>query len=315
MNDRTKELLQRSKQATARTEATLRRTAPKATLGGIRQAAEKKFGQRKPTKKQNQPKPKKVQPKKQPKPKSVSSDRLEQWRKAMEKANIPRHRWRKLEDKISRLSGAQRQEIEEELFEHDLFKDVYEAGEEKENRDLVDDYLTDLEEKLDELTEETNTLTDLIDNIMEAKPNSIISAAVLKKVVTKEELTTALANISNETGVAPDQVLRFGVYSTDDISIEGINAKPIMDFELSANAIQNRYGIDVRTPEGQSKFEDLVVFEAIGAAAKQKVNIAADPKKLEMLNNMGIDRLNDFEQITGTNIIQYLDNNDDSVSD
>ena len=71
MNNRTQELLKRAQQAKARSEETLKRTAPKATLGGIKQAAAKKFGQRKPVQqKQNQPK--KTQPKKQPKPKAVS---------------------------------------------------------------------------------------------------------------------------------------------------------------------------------------------------------------------------------------------------
>ena len=323
MNNRTQELLKRAQQAKARSEETLKRTAPKATLGAIKQAAAKKFGQRKPTKKQTQPKktqPKKTQPKqtqpkakKKAKPKAVSSDALDQWEMAMRKANIPAHRWRKLQDKISRLSGAERTKIEKELFDHDMFKDVYSVGED--DPSIVDEYLSDLEEKLNELTTENISLNELIDNLIEMNPDSALSAALLNDVVTRREVTTALATISNETGVAPDKILKFGIYSTEDISMQGTSAEPIMDFELSANAIQNRYGIDVRTPEGQEKFEDLVIFEAIDAAAKHNVNIAADPKKLEMLNNMGKERLNDFEQITGTNIIQYLDNTYDTKKD
>ena len=120
MNNRTQELLKRAQQAKARSEETLKRTAPKATLGGIKQAAAKKFGK---PKQQKQNQPKKTQPKKQPKPKAVSSDALDQWEQAMRKANIPAHRWRKLQDKISRLSGADRKEIEKELFNHEMFKD------------------------------------------------------------------------------------------------------------------------------------------------------------------------------------------------
>ena len=299
MNERLKKLKQRVAASSKSTQATLQRTAPKATLGGIKSVAEKRFGQRKPTKKQQ---PKQVkQPKKQPKPKSVSSKPLDQWEMAMRKANIPAHRWRKLQDKISRLSGAERTKIEKELFDHDMFKDVYSVGED--DPSIVDEYLSDLEEKLNELTTENISLNELIDKLIEMNPDSALSAALLKEVVTKREVTTALATISNETGVAPDKLVKFGIYDTEDISMQGTSAEPIMDFELSANAIQNRYGIDIRTPEGQEKFEDLVVFEAIEAAAKQKVNnaadpkkiIAADPKKIETLNNMGKDRLNDFE--------------------
>ena len=307
MNNRTQELLKRAQQAKARSEETLKRTAPKATLGGIKQAAAKKFGK---PKQQKQNQPKKTQPKKQPKPKAVSSDALDQWEQAMRKANIPAHRWRKLQDKISRLSGADRKEIEKELFNHEMFKDVYSVGED--DPSIVDDYLSDLEDKVNELTDDNNSLNELIDDVVRLNPDSTLSAAVIKGAITKQELTTALVNISKDTKVAPDQILKFGIYSTDDITTQGIDAEPIMDFELSANAIQNRYGIDVRTIEGQEKFENLVVFEAIGAAAKQNVNIAADAKKIETLNNMGKDLLSDFEQITGTNIIQYLDNNDDT---
>ena len=310
MNNRTQELLKRAQQAKARSEETLKRTAPKATLGGIKQAAAKKFGK---PKQQKQNQPKKTQPKKQPKPKAVSSDALDQWEQAMRKANIPAHRWRKLQDKISRLSGADRKEIEKELFNHEMFKDVYSVGED--DPSIVDDYLSDLEDKLNELTDDNNSLNELIDDVVRLNPDSTLSAAVIKGAITKQELTTALVNISKDTKVAPDQILKFGIYSTDDITTQGIDAEPIMDFELSANAIQNRYGIDVRTIEGQEKFENLVVFEAIGAAAKQNVNIAADAKKIETLNNMGKDLLSDFEQITGTNIIQYLDNNDDNILD
>ena len=312
MNERLQQLKQRAAASSKSTQATLQRTAPKATLGGIKSVAEKRFGQRKP-KQQKQNQPKKTQPKKQPKPKSVSSLPLEQWEQAMRKANIPAHRWRKLQDKISRLSGPERTKIEKELFDHEMFKDVYSVGED--DPSIVDDYLTDLEDKLNELTTENISLNELIDNLVEMNPDSALSAALLKDVITKREVTTALATISNETGVAPDKLVKFGIYSTDDISMQGNSAEPIMDFELSANAIQNRYGIDVRTPEGQEKFEDLVVFEAIDAAAKQNVKIAADPKKIETLNNMGKDRLNDFERITGTNIIQYLDNTDDTKLD
>ena len=150
MNERLQALKQRSAASHQSVQATLQKTAPKATLAGIKQAAEKKFGQRKPTKKQNQPK--KTQPKKQPKPKAVRSDLLDQWKMAMEKANIPKHRWRKLEDKISRLSGADRKEIEEILFEHPLFAAVYDPRETDTSFD--DDYLSDLEEKVNELTTE-----------------------------------------------------------------------------------------------------------------------------------------------------------------
>ena len=311
MNERLKKLKQRAAASSKSTQATLQRTAPKATLGGIKSIAEKRFGQRKPTKKQQ---PKQVkQPKKQPKPKSVSSKPLDQWEMAMRKANIPAHRWRKLQDKISRLNGAERTKIEKELFDHEMFKDVYSVGED--DPSIVDEYLSDLEDKLNELTTENMSLNELIDNLIEMNPDSALSTALLKEVVTKREVTTALATISNETGVAPDKLVKFGIYDTEDISMQGTSAEPIMDFELSANAIQNRYGIDIRTPEGQEKFEDLVVFEAIDAAAKQKVNIAADVKKIETLNNMGKDRLNDFEQITGTNVNQYLDNNDDTKLD
>ena len=306
MNERLQHLKQRAAASSKSTQATLQRTAPKATLGGIKSVAEKRFGQRKPTKKQQPKQVKQVkQPKKQPKPKSVSSKPLDQWEMAMRKANIPAHRWRKLQDKISRLNGAERTKIEKELFDHEMFKDVYSVGED--DPSIVDEYLSDLEEKLNELTTENISLNELIDNLIEMNPDSALSAALLKDVVTKREVTTALATISNETGVAPDKLLKFGIYDTEDISMQGTSAEPIMDFELSANAIQNRYGIDVRTPEGQEKFEDLVVFEAIGAAEKQNVNIAEDVKKIETLNNMGKDRLNDFEQITGTNINQYLD--------
>ena len=318
MNDRLQALKQRSAASHQSVQATLQKTAPKATLGGIKAAAEKKFGQRKPRKKQ-QPKPKqpKKQIKQQPKqPKAVRSDMLDQWTKAMEKSNIPEKKWKRLEDKISKLSGADRKEIEETLFEHPLFAAVYDPRESDASFD--DDYLSDLEDKINELTNDNNdnnSLNELIDDVVRLNPDSTLSAAVIKGAITKQELTTALANISKDTKVAPDQILKFGIYSTDDISMQGTSAEPIMDFELSANAIQNRYGIDVRTPEGQDKFNDLVVFEAIGAAAKQNVNIAADPKKLEVLNNLGIDRLNDFERITGTNIIQYLDNDYDKKLD
>ena len=326
MNDRLQALKQRSAASHQSVQATLQKTAPKATLGGIKAAAEKKFGQRKPRKKQ-QPKPKQPkkqinqqpkQPKKQinQQPKAVRSDMLDQWTKAMEKSNIPEKKWKSLEDKISKLSGADRKEIEEILFEHPLFAAVYDPRESDASFD--DDYLSDLEDKINELTNDNNdnnSLNELIDDVVRLNPDSTLSAAVIKGAITKPELTTALANISKDTKVAPDQILKFGIYSTDDITTQGIDAEPIMDFELSANAIQNRYGIDVRTPEGQEKFEDLVVFEAIDAAAKQNVKIAADPKKLETLNNMGKDRLNDFEQITGTNIIQYLDNTDDAKLD
>ena len=80
MNERLQALKQRSAESHQSVQATWQKTAPKATLGGIKAAAEKKFGQRKPRKKQ-QPKPKqpKKQIKQQPKqPKAVRSDMLDQ---------------------------------------------------------------------------------------------------------------------------------------------------------------------------------------------------------------------------------------------
>ena len=154
MNERLQQLKERAAASSKSTQATLQRTAPKATLGGIKQAAEKKFG--KPTKKQQ---PKQVkQPKKQPKPKAVSSDVLDQWEMAMRKSNIPAHRWRKLQDKISRLSGADRKEIERALFDHELFEDVYAAGEKE--TEVTDEYLSDLEDKVNELTAADDTKLD-----------------------------------------------------------------------------------------------------------------------------------------------------------
>ena len=275
MNERLKKLKQRAAASSKSTQATLQRTAPKATLGGIKQAAEKRFGQRKP-KQQKQNQPKKTQPKKQPKkqPKSVSSKPLEQWEQAMRKANIPAHRWRKLQDKISRLSGPERTKIEKELFDHDMFKDVYSVGED--DPSIVDDYLTDLEEKVNELSAENMSLNELIDNLMEINPDSALSVALLKGEITRRDLTTALSTISNETGVKSDELIKFSMYSTD-----GLDSA---EFAFSANAIQNKYGLDVTTPEGLDKFEDKVIFEALDVAARQGKQIATSNKQIEMTN-------------------------------
>ena len=196
----------------------------------------------------------------------------------MRKANIPAHRWRKLQDKISRLSGADRKEIEKELFNHEMFKDVYSVGED--DPTIVDDYLSDLEDKLNELTTENISLNELIDNLVEMNPDSALSAAILEGTVTKQELTTAIKTISSETGIKSDEIIKFSMHSTDGLD----SAK----FELSANAIQSKYGLDVTTPEGLEKFEDKVVFEAIEARNKQLL-AAANTKKIETKNNNKLD--------------------------
>ena len=287
MNNRTQELLKRAKKAQTSSNETLKRTTPKATLGGIKQAAEKKFGSRK-SKKQIQPK--KNQPKKQPKPKAISSDKLDQWKKAMEKSGIPKHRWKKLEDKISRITGPKRKEIEDALFEHDMFKAVYSVGED--DPELTDEYLSDLEEKVNEVIDENIILNDLIDNLMETNPNSAISAAIIKGAITKIDLTNALTVMSNETGVESGELIKFSMYNTDDydFATKGKGAVPFKDFELNKNAIQNAYGIDTSTKEGMEKFEDLTIFKAMEAANKQKQMEEAakqieSKKQIEMKNN------------------------------
>ena len=279
MNERLQQLKQRAAASSKSTQATLQRTAPKATLGNIKQAAAKKFGQRKPTKKQQ---PKKTQPKKQPKPKSVSSKPLDQWEMAMRKANIPAHRWRKLQDKISRLSGAERTKIEKELFDHDMFKDVYSVGED--DPSIVDEYLSDLEEKLNEITTEGNLLEDAIDDLMETKPSGVITMAILTGEITKTDLKNALQVMSNETGVESTELIKFSIYNTEDydFATKGTDAVPFKDFELNKNAIQNAYGIDLSTKEGMDKFEDLTIFTALESANKQKqAEQLAQQKQLE----------------------------------
>ena len=179
MNNRTKALLERAKKAQSSSNETLKRTTPKATLGGIKQAAEQKFDKRK-SKKQIQPK--KPKAKKQPKPKAVSSDKLDQWKQAMEKSGIPKHRWKKLEDKISRITGPKRKEIEDSLFEHDMFKAVYSVGED--DPELTDEYLSDLEEKVNEVMDEINNLTDMVDDINEfIQENPELGAVVITYVI------------------------------------------------------------------------------------------------------------------------------------
>ena len=179
MNERLQALKQRSAASHQSVQTTLQKTAPKATLGGIKAAAEKKFGQRKQYK---QPQPKKPQPKKQPKPKAISSDKLDQWKQAMEKSGIPKHRWKKLEDKISRITGPKRKKIEEELFKHDMFKAVYSIGEDE--PELTDEYLTDLEEKVNEVTDEINNLTDMVDDVNEfIQENPKLGAVVVTYVI------------------------------------------------------------------------------------------------------------------------------------
>lgn len=188
MNERLQQLKQRAAASSKSTQATLQRTAPKTSLSDIKQVAEKRFGQRKPTKKQQKPvqqKPKrtKTKQKKSHKAKSAATTALDQWKQAMEKANIPKHRWRKLEDKISRLSGSERVKIEKELFDHEMFKDVYSVGED--DPSIVDDYLSDLEEKVESVS------ADLFDDsVLESIKNIITEnsteASTIKLGLAKE---------------------------------------------------------------------------------------------------------------------------------
>ena len=237
MNNRTQELLKRAKKAQASSNETLKRTTPKATLGGIKQAAEQKFGKRK-SKKQKQIKPKQNKPKKQPKPKAVSSDKLDQWKKAMEKSGIPKHRWKKLEDKISRITGPKRKEIEDALFEHDMFKAVYSVGED--DPELTDEYLSDLEEKVNEVTDEINNLTDMVEDINDfIQENPELGSVIVTYViggntmnfkaikvedgyVFEDEQGTLIAGLNSTELDETEQSLVEGAYKIMNMSEDGL---------------------------------------------------------------------------------------------
>ena len=244
MNERLQQLKQRAAASSKSTQATLQRTAPKATLGGIKSIAEKRFGQRKPTKKQNQPK--KTQPKKtQPKPKSVSSRPLEQWEQAMRKANIPAHRWRKLQDKISRLSGAERTEIEKELFNHEMFKDVYSVGED--DPSIVDDYLTDLEDKVNELTAENVSLVNMVDDVNDfIQENPTLGAVVVTYVIGGNTMNFKATQMEDGSYVFEDE---------NGTMIAGLNSTELDETERSL--IEDTYKVMNMPEDGLKPFKPM----------------------------------------------------------
>ena len=273
MNNRTQELLQRAKQAKARSEETLKRTAPKATLGGIKSVAEKRFGQRK-TKKQQKPvqqKPKRTKTKQQKshKAKSSATTTLEQWKQAMEKANIPKHRWRKLEDKISRLSGNDRKEIEEALFEHDMFKAVYSVGED--DPSIVDDYLSDLEEKVESISADLfdDSVLESIKNIIteNSAEASTIKLGLAKEIndrkVAKEymeqlpELVKSLSKVSS----AETNLQNYGDMAVDLINKdERIISNPNQITIVSDQGVAFNFDFNRKLSElSDEEFEDFLM--------------------------------------------------------
>ena len=245
MNNRTKELLARAKKAQASTNETLRRTTPKANLSSIKQAAEKKFGNRK-SKKQVQPKqPKQNKPKKQPKPKAISSDALDQWQKAMETSGIPKHRWKKIADKISRISGSKRKEIEKELFDHDMFKAVYSIGEDE--PELTDEYLTDLEEKLNDVMNEISNLSDIVDDINDfIQENPTLGTVVVTYVIGGNTMNFKATQVEDGSYVFEDE---------KGTMIAGLNSTELDETEQSL--VEDIYKVMNMSEDGLKPFKPM----------------------------------------------------------
>lgn len=260
MNERLQALKQRSAASHQSVQATLQKTAPKATLGGIKAAAEKKFGQRKQHK---QPQPKKQQPKKQPKPKAVSSTALDQWKQAMEKANIPKHRWRKLEDKISRLTGISRKQIEDILFDHQLFEAVYSIGEDE--PELVDDYLSELEARVNELSGDDNkNVMDLVNGAINGDPEDLqIMSAIIEQID-----MDVLNHVSEEVKTSMLALKQSASNYYEEVFTMVPTAKGEIPVYVGSIEFKEKFNIDLDSFEGQLELVQTITHLADDMVAK-----------------------------------------------
>lgn len=124
--------------------------------------------------------------------KSKGSTKLEQWRKAMEDSKIHEtDRWQAIEDRISKLSGTERKEMEREIFAHKKFQLVYRVG----DKDDTDEYLSYLEEVLDEYESEgpvnnfnkegvmREVASQIKDYMMTRPSNATLAANILKQEI------------------------------------------------------------------------------------------------------------------------------------
>ena len=248
-------------------------------LSDIQRAAQAKFGNRKP---------KKQQLKKQRKSKKIKSqeafdasskhEKLNAWKKAMDKTHVPVAKVQALYRKIDKLSGTALQMVEKELFTAEQFDMVYNWKSDDET--LIDDYIEELEEAVSKAENSNDTVLyvtdviDIIDNAINGDTTALVAASVIVPVMLGYVENNYVASYIDQDALTEDikQVMesKFATIKAKDISMTNsdgiINIKEtigknVVQTKVSTSEIKQKYGIDLNTSEGQSAFDDIVENE------------------------------------------------------
>lgn len=245
-------------------------------LSDIQRAAQAKFGSRKP-RKQQQRKPKKQQSKQIFEAKS-KYEKLNAWKKAMDKTHVPVAKVEALYRRIDKLSGTALQMVEKELFTAEQFDMVYNWKSDDEN--LIDEYVEDLEDAISKAEANNDTVLDITDvmNIIDEAINgdntALVAASVIAPVALGYVENNYVASYIDQDALTEDikQAMesKFATIKSKDISMtnsDGIITiketigKNVVQTKVSTSEIKQKYGIDLNTSEGQSAFDDIIQNE------------------------------------------------------
>ena len=248
-------------------------------LSDIQRAAQAKFGQRKPKKQQ----PRKQRKSKQIKPQEVfeaksKHEKLNAWKKAMDKTHVPVAKVKALYKRIDKLSGTALQMVEKELFTAEQFDLVYNWKSDDET--LIDEYIEDLEEAISKAEARNDTVLDItdvmdiIDKAINGDNTALVAASVIAPVALGYVENNYVASYIDQNALTEDikqaMETKFATIKAKDISMtnsDGIITiketigKNVVQTKVSTSEIKQEYGIDLNSSEGQSAFDDIIQNE------------------------------------------------------
>lgn len=246
-------------------------------LSDIQRAAQAKFGTRKPRKQQQ---PKKQRKSKQIKPQeafeaSSKSEKLNAWKKAMSKTNVPVAKVDALYRRIDKLSGTALQMVEKELFTAEQFDMVYNWK--STDEELIEEYIRDLEEALakaekaiDHVLDVTDIM-EIIEKALKGDNTALVAASVIAPIVLGYSSNDYIASFIDQDALSEDirqvmesnfnNVLAKNISMTNSDGVititQSIGDKAIVT-KVSTAEVKSQYGIDLNTTEGQSAFDDII---------------------------------------------------------
>lgn len=241
-------------------------------LSDIQRAAQAKFGSRKPRKQQR--KPKKQQPKQIFEAKS-KHEKLNAWKKAMDKTHVPVAKVEALYRRIDKLSGTALQMVEKELFTAEQFDMVYNWKSDDET--LIEEYIEDLEDAISKAENISDTVLDItdvmdiIDNAINGDNTALVAASVIVPVVLGYASNDYVASFIDKDALSEDirqvmessfnNILAKNISMTNSDGVvtitQSIGDKSVVT-KVSTAEVKSKYGIDLNTSEGQSAFDDII---------------------------------------------------------